>query len=253
MGYRSRISLSLAALSMALFLPELTHAQSTTTTQNQQPTTTMQNAQSPTSNNSWQNSSKTSMAQTGSTSQYGRQEAKQMVAARAYLLNKLDANDMKPGADFRAKLADDVQLKNGPKLGKGTELIGKIGTDDLNIQGTSKLALCINQARLKNGKTIPVKATIVGVYGPESQNTQGYYIAPGQEQPNDWTPSIVRIDQINAVGGVDLHSRIAGQNSGVFVSTKKDDVKLAAGSELALAIAEGENSNGTSASSSGGM
>jgi hypothetical protein len=34
---------------------------------------------------------------------------------------------------------------------------------------------------------------------------------------------------------VDLHSSIAGNNSDVYVSTRKDDVKLSAGSELALA------------------
>jgi hypothetical protein len=37
---------------------------------------------------------------------------------------------------------------------------------------------------------------------------------------------------------VDLHSRISSINSGVFVSTKKNDVRLAAGSEIALAIAQ---------------
>jgi hypothetical protein len=36
---------------------------------------------------------------------------------------------------------------------------------------------------------------------------------------------------------VDLHSSIAGNNSDVYVSTMKDNVKLIAGSELALAIA----------------
>ena len=39
------------------------------------------------------------------------------------------------------------------------------------------------------------------------------------------------------MSGVDLHSKIADSNSGVFVSTKKDDVKLPRGYGIALAIA----------------
>jgi hypothetical protein len=38
------------------------------------------------------------------------------------------------------------------------------------------------------------------------------------------------MDQENVVSGVDLHSKISSQNSGVFVSTKKADIKLHAGS-----------------------
>jgi hypothetical protein len=40
------------------------------------------------------------------------------------------------------------------------------------------------------------------------------------------------------MSGVDLHSRIASKNSGVFVSPKDKNVKLASGSELALALAQ---------------
>jgi hypothetical protein len=45
------------------------------------------------------------------------------------------------------------------------------------------------------------------------------------------------LDEIGVVSSVDLHSSIAGNNSGAYVSTRKDDVELSAGSELALAIA----------------
>ena len=51
----------------------------------------------------------------------------------------------------------------------------------------------------------------------------------------------LNIDQIGALKNVDLHSRLASQNSGVFVSTKKDDVKLMKGSRLELALAEQGN------------
>lgn len=173
-----------------------------------------------------------------------------MVPAQAYLLQKLDAKDMKPGSQFTARLSKKVQLKNGPELPKGTELIGKVSTDDMQLKGMSKLALRITEARLKDGKMVPVKATIVGVYAPESETMDGNDVAPGQEEANDWTNKVLRVDQLDAVGGVDLHSRVAGNNSGVFVSTKKDNVKISAGSELALAISaqSGEQTGANGAS-----
>jgi hypothetical protein len=168
--------------------------------------------------------------------------AAQMVPARAYLKNKLDAKHAQPGTTFTANLSESVQLKNGPKLPRGTQLTGAVTANDTQTDGTSRLALTIAEAHLKNGETIPVKATIVGVWGPEDETAQGYNVAPGEQEANDWTESFLTIDEVNATPGTDLHSEIASQNSGVFVTKKKNsDVKLAAGSELAVAIAKQDN------------
>jgi len=172
-------------------------------------------------------------------------EASQMVPAQAALSRAIDGRNAKPGDEFRARLAEKVHLKNGSELPEGTILMGKVGTDDMQQKGSSKLALCLNEAQLKNGKTIPIKATIVGVYSPDA----GSALAPrGDQVANDWTRSIYAIDQIDALSGVDLHSRITSQNSGVLVSAKKDDIKLKQGTELALAIAP-EGASAQSASS----
>jgi hypothetical protein len=179
-----------------------------------------------------------------------RQEAQEMVPAQAYLRHKIDAKDCKAGSQFTATLAKDVQLKNGPKLDRGTELIGTVATDTMHKDNT-RLALRITQARTKDGKSIPLKATVVGIYAPESETAQGFDVAPGQEAANDWTPKILKVDQLNAVKGVDLHSTIDGRDSAVFVSNKKEDVKISAGSELALAIAE--NGKQINQSGSNGM
>lgn len=208
MRNRELNSLQVAALSMALLLPGLCYAQGTT----------------PDSSNQ--------------SSQLGAEQAAQMVPARAYLANKLDAKDARPGTQFTANLSQAVQLKNGPKLPRGTELVGTVATDDMQLKGNSKLALRITQAHLKDGTTIPVKATIFGVWGPGSETAQGYNVAAGDEEPNDWTPRMLSVDELDAMSGVDLHSRISGENSGVFVAKKKDNVKISAGSEFALAIAE---------------
>lgn len=63
--------------------------------------------------------------------------------------------------------------------------------------------------------------------------------------PNSWNDGTLAEDQVGVIKGVDLHSRISSQNSGVLVSSSKDDVKLPRGTDLSLALASG---NGQSAS-----
>jgi hypothetical protein len=176
-------------------------------------------------------------SQNGNTPIRGRHEAMKMVPARAALDHTLDADKTKPGYEFRATLAKSVRLDNGVELPSGTMLLGRVATDDMNEAGTSKLALRFTQADLRDGQVVPIKATIVGVFKPESMNSEGYPVAPGDQVPNSWNDGTLAVDQINVLSGVDLHSRISSRNSGVFVSTKKDDVKLNSGSEMTLAIA----------------
>ncbi|HUN85917.1 MAG TPA: hypothetical protein VMU48_16180 [Terracidiphilus sp.] len=175
-----------------------------------------------------------------STQLRGEAEAKEMVPARAAVTSTLDANKLKPGDPINVKLADTVHLKNGRELPNGTRLIGVVSTDNMH-PGNSKLAIRFTEAKLKHGGTVPIKATIVGVFPPETENGQGYDVVAGDQQPNGWTDSTLQVDQIGALSGVDLHSRIAGTNSGVFVTTKKSDVKLDEGSELTLAIGAANN------------
>jgi hypothetical protein len=207
------ITVSMAAVSLVLLVPKLAAAKSTTSAQQSQ-------------NNSAQ-------------STYATHEAAEMVPAQAALEETLDSRNASPGQPVRAILADTVHLKDGTELRSGTVLEGKISTDDMQENGTSKLALCLDQAHLKDGKTIPIKATIVGIYGPGSGIGvgEGYPITPGDQVANDWSRTVQGVDQIGAISGADLHSRISSQNSGVLVSTKKDDIKIKSGTEFALAIA----------------
>ncbi len=164
----------------------------------------------------------------------GQREANKMVPARASLLKQLDARKIKSGNQFQARLGDTIHLKNGPELPRGTLLIGTVVTDRMKTTGTSRLALRFDHARLKDGKTFPIKATIVAITAPTYDSYDDY----ATEDPSQlWNHSILQIDQINVLSGVDLHSKIASDDSGVFVSNKKDDVKLNSGSQIMLAIA----------------
>jgi hypothetical protein len=164
--------------------------------------------------------------------QADHQQAALMKPASARLVENVDAVKDQPGSAVSAKLQGKVTLSDGTQLPGGTVLLGKITTDNTQQQGTKKLALRFDQARLKDGTTIPIRATIVGFYGASAGEVQN-----GAPLSNGWTANELQLDQENAARGVDLHSQIGSQNSGVFVATKRDDVKLSRGSQIQFAIA----------------
>ncbi len=202
------------------------------------------------SNTQNQNTNATNQSQSMSSHHTGRREAQRMVPANAELLHNLDAKDMHPGYAFKAKLSKDVKLDDGMKLDSGTILYGRVEQDDMQTQGMSKLALRFTRAELKDGKVVPIKATIVGIFKPQSTNFEGYPVAPGNQVPNSWNDGTLQVDQLNVMPGVDLHSSINSRNSGVFVSKTKDNVKLDTGSEIQLAVA-GRGGNRNTATSGG--
>lgn len=177
---------------------------------------------------------KSTAADTANTSPAGRSEAMRMVPAQADLTKPLDAKNARTGQKFEAKLNEKVELKNGPVLPKGTRLVGRVVSDQAGENGRSTLTLRFTQADLKDGKTIPIKATIVGLYSAADQYVPGY---GATQAPNYWTPNTLQVDQQNALHDVDLHSRISANNSGVLQSSKSN-MHFATGTEFALAIAQ---------------
>lgn len=159
-----------------------------------------------------------------------------MVPAQATLTKTLDSDRAQPGQQFRVALSKTVRLKDGTELPRGTQLTGMVVGDTAKPNDKSTLNLRFTQAALKDGKTIPITATIVGVYAPSGED-EGYPMAAGTQEPNTWTSQTLEIDQVEAESGVELHSKIASDNSGTLVSKKNGAVKLKAGSEIALAIA----------------
>lgn len=207
MSSRSIFAVSIAFASCALFCPNLVRAQSS----NQQAEFD-QNVPAATAQN----------------------EAAQMVPAQAVLAQAIDGRKMQPGQEFQAKLSDAVHLKNGVELPKGTDLVGTVATDKMGVDGKSTLALRFTKADLKGGKEIPIEATIVGVAPPEYGSA--WDGSDSEAPPSPWNGKALQIDELGVLSGVDLHSQIAGQNSGVFVSSNKDNMKLSNQSQFSLAI-----------------
>ncbi len=197
------LSLSTAVVSLALLAPQLARSQDP------------------------------NMSSTSGNQAAEQQEAKQMVPAQVHLAKELDAQKLRQGDKFEAILDNKVHLADGTELTHGTVLVGQVVTDKMHSGGNSRLALQFTQAKLRDGKVIPIEAMIAGVSGP-SENV-GY--TENSAGPPSWTPGSLQVDEIGVQPHVDLHSRVGGANSGVLISSTKDNVKLAAGSRMSLAIA----------------
>lgn len=163
-------------------------------------------------------------------------QATRMVPAYAALANNVDSKNTKVGDPVRVILSNKVTLNNGTLLPAGTPILGVVSTDDMQLPGTTKLALSFTKAEIKGGNAVPIKATIVGIFPPESDDISNRPIKPGDEVTNSSLPQHPdSVDEIGALPGVDLHSKITSSDSGVLVSTKHD-VKLKRGSEIALSV-----------------
>jgi hypothetical protein len=166
----------------------------------------------------------------------GAQQALQMVPAKAILSRTVDAKNDRPDSTVEARIRNKVTLSDGTVLPSGALLIGKVVQNDAQADaGKSELALLFNQARLKDGTVVPVKATIVGLYTP-GRGDSGDNVDADNDLPNSWTPQTSDVDQLSVTSGVDLHSNIGSENSGVLISATKRNIKVNAGSELQLAI-----------------
>jgi hypothetical protein len=181
----------------------------------------------------------------GDTSSVAMQQAMQMVPAQASLSQPIDARKVNPGDQVKATLTEKIQLKNGTDLPSGTQLTGQITVDQIQNDGTFSLALAFTNAELKNGKVIPIKATIMKVFVLGCRlnyHPLGFDIANAYPITKYWTGRNLQVDQHNALDGVDLQSRIADSNSGNFVSKKKDEIRLSTETVLEFAIAaQGNN------------
>jgi hypothetical protein len=179
-------------------------------------------------------SAQTGTAQTGQDMPaVSNSDVQHMMPAQAILNQTLDTAKAAPGTEFRVKLAGAVHLSNGQVLPNGTELVGQVVSDETITNGTPKLALRFTQAVLKNGQVVPVKATIVGISQPGDLDAT---VNANKAVPASWNDGTLQVDQISKETGLELHSRAASNNSGVILSAKKKDVKLASGVEMALAI-----------------
>jgi hypothetical protein len=202
------------------------------------------------------------------------QKSIQMVPALASLDKGLDAKKAKQGDAVTAKLQKDI-TSGDTQIPKNTVLMGHVDQVQASeSKSNSTVVVTFDQAKLKNGQVLPVKATVIAISSPvnlaaQSNNdsgggaatppsggggsTAGHSAASGggssggssaggaQPQPmptsDMQTPSGQPAAQQPAgVPGVTLTSDIHQQDSATFTSKGKN-VRLPDGTQMQFALA----------------
>ncbi|TCK72590.1 hypothetical protein [Acidipila rosea] len=181
----------------------------------------------------------------------------QMTAASGVLTKTLDAKKTKQDDPVMIKLDKEVKLDGGATLPKDTLLAGKVDQVQMSEnKGQSTIEITLDHAQMKDGKTVPVKATVVQIARPlnvmgisqqgNNPNSAGPMPAPspsgagpGNAQPGAMpNPGAmpVQVKDESGYHGVTLKSDIHDKTSGTF-SDQKRNVHLSSGTRLELAIA----------------
>lgn len=96
-----------------------------------------------------------------------QQKTIQMVQAQASLDTTLDAKKAKQGEAVKAKLQENVQIPNQQALPKNTVLEGHVDqVMPSENKSDSTVVITFDKARLKDGKELPIKATVLQVSEP---------------------------------------------------------------------------------------
>ncbi len=166
-----------------------------------------------------------------------------LVSASAELTQPLNAKSARQGQSVTAKLTSNVKTEGRTELPRGTLLMGKVDQvqNAYANGGMSKISIVFNEARLSNGREVPIKATLLAAYPPVSynvtQSTNAYMMVQPHHIPNDQ-----KIQQDpGMLNHIMMKSSVQSHVSGVFLS-KKHDINLSRGTRFQLAIAPETNS-----------
>lgn len=174
-------------------------------------------------------------AQSGNNSSQSGNSSMQLAGATARLDKALNTQNATQGEAVEAKLQGKVKTADGVELPGGTELSGTVSAVQASANGgPSRISVRFDEAKLKDGKTVPVKVIVTGAY-PSSENQMATY---GEENMGS-APRWVRGEKYDQEAGILSHiamtSRVSGHNSATF-SDSKGDVKLKAGTYLQVGI-----------------
>jgi hypothetical protein len=167
-----------------------------------------------------------------------------LVSANARLVRGINAKSTHAGQVVTAKLTSDVKANGQTEFPSGTILMGKVAQVQASNGNESKISLVFNEARLSNGREVPIKATLLGAYPPPipdvTQSGSSYLMLQPRHIPDDQ-----KIQQDpGLLSHVMMKSAVQSPVSGVFLS-KKHNINLHPGTRLQLAIAPETNSGGT--------
>ena len=174
----------------------------------------------------------------------GAASAQSLVGVNTRLDRTLDSKSASVGQVVTARL-DGTVTAGGTKLPKGTELVGKVA-EVKNGSGQVSLSLVFTAAKLKGGKEIPVKATVLAAYPQLDQVSATLGDTAVQPAPAQVSEEGEFNQQPGALGHVSMTSAVKNQDSGTF-SSADGNFKLLAGTNLQVGLAPAGTASGTSA------
>lgn len=198
----------------------------------------------------------------------------EMVPAKAWLNNGLNAKKAKAGDPVTARLEQAVTFPNEPSLPRNAVLEGKVDQVVASHDHSgSKIIVTFQRAKLKDGRVVPVKVTVMSVSSPQmgqGENAGGAMPdasaagAPGPRGagpggggpgagapesgpepappvpagggPSPGVPPASALADQGGIPGVMLESSIHDSTSATFISTDRN-VEVPGGTEMQLAIA----------------
>ena len=164
----------------------------------------------------------------------------QLVSAKAKLTTGLNTQHARQGERVTARLMSNVKAADSMNLPKGTILVGKVEqVQKSSDKGPSKLSVVFNEAKLRDGHMVPIKATLLGAFPVSSWDSFNYTGVGGPYigKHSRYIPDDQRVDQeAGTLSHVAMHSAVQSSVSGIF-SSKNRNFKLHRGTELQFAIA----------------
>jgi len=175
----------------------------------------------------------------------GGASAQSLVGVNTSLDHTLDSRKAASGEVVTTRLDNTVTTADGTKLPKGTELIGKVA-DVKKANDAVTLSLVFTTAKLKDGKQIPVKATVLAAFPQVNEVDEAVGGAAQQPAPEHVASDGAFNQEAGALAHVALNSAVKSSDSGTF-SSDKGDFRLQAGTNLQMGIASANASSGLNA------
>jgi hypothetical protein len=160
--------------------------------------------------------------------------AQSLAGVTTTLDRTLESKAAKVGEPITAKLNGSVK-SDGLDLPRGTELLGKVaGVKAAENGGQASVSLVFTTAKLKDGRQIPVKATVIAAFphsAVDAGDGAGVSMAPAPQQV---ASDGVFDQEPGALSHVAMNSAVKNSDSVTFTSNK--DFKLPAGTFLQLGV-----------------
>jgi hypothetical protein len=160
-----------------------------------------------------------------------------LTGVNARLEQPLDSRSAKSGQAVEAKLDGSVKTTDGVDLPRGTELVGKVNQVQASQKdGPSSISLVFTTAQLKDGKQVPVKATVVAAYPDSDSYAAAYGDDPMGQAPKNVSSQDKFDQEPGTLSNIAMTSAVQNQDSATF-SRNRGDIRLSAGTNLQVGIA----------------